>query len=365
MSAMRLIWGLLFRLFPAPTEVGLRRVGHPDRDSPVLVTCNFDLTVRRLRRALRGLDAWLLVGQSRGVNVWCAAGGDEFNTHSVVAAVKTSGIADLVDHRTLILPVLGAPGIRASDVEEETGWAVRWGPVRMEDIPRYLAAGQRRDEAMSTATYTWVERLDTGLGSLFPFYLLGAVGFALFGRGLLVDYLLIGAVVFAAFFMLVPWIPGRRGVVKALVVDLVLGAILAASELAWSGSVRLRADLIIAMAAVLVYGSELGGLASTMASEFDPLLARLGVKAIGNVAFAGTVRTDLLNGARRLQHVPERCTGCGQCVQVCPRRVWREERDGRARLGRAEDCTGCVACIRQCTSGAILARRGASAAAHA
>lgn len=173
MSFLKTIWGLLFRLFPCPTQIGLRRIGDPAHDSPVLVTCNFDLTVKRLTRRLRGLDAWLLVCQSRGVNVWCAAGGDEFNTQSVVSAVKTSDVADRVDHRELILPPLGAPGISIADVSTQTGWNVHWGPVRAEDLPSYLAQGRRRDESMKRTTYNWRERLDTALGSLFPFYLLG------------------------------------------------------------------------------------------------------------------------------------------------------------------------------------------------
>ncbi len=112
MSFFKTIWGLLFRLFPCPTRVGLRRVGDPGRASPVLVTCNFHNTVQRLTRLLEkaGVDAWLLVADSKGVNVWCAAGGDEFNTHSVVSAVKTSGVADRVDHRRLVQFRIDRPG---------------------------------------------------------------------------------------------------------------------------------------------------------------------------------------------------------------------------------------------------------------
>ena len=360
MSIIKTLWGLLFRVFPCPTRVGLRRIGNPGRDSPVLVTCNFDLTVKRLTRALRGVDAWLLVARSKGVNVWCAAGGNEFNTDSVVSAVKTSGIAEEVDHRTLILPVLGAPGIRATDVEERTGWEARWGPVRMHDIPRFLGNELTRDSAMRRATYDWWERMDTALGSLFPFYLTGAIGFAVFGRGLLLEYLLVAAVAFVAFFTLVPWIPGKRGIIKALLLDVLLGAALAASEVFGGGDPHVRAILIIAMSVLLLYGSELGGLASTLGSDLDPLLARLGIPAIGNVAFAGTVRTDLLNGRRKLTHNPDRCDGCQQCFEVCPLGVW--EVDGDLRLARLEACTACGACLRQCKSGALRAERVASAA---
>jgi CO dehydrogenase/acetyl-CoA synthase gamma subunit (corrinoid Fe-S protein) len=66
MILLKTIWGLLFRLFPCPTPGGLRHVGDPGRQSPVLVTCNFHTTVKRLTRLLEkaGVDAWLLVASS-------------------------------------------------------------------------------------------------------------------------------------------------------------------------------------------------------------------------------------------------------------------------------------------------------------
>ncbi len=356
MSWLVSLWGLLFRLFPAPTPTGLRRIGNPGRDSPVLVTCNFHLTVRRLQRALRGLDLWLLVAESKGVNVWCAAGAGEFSTRSVVSAVKTSGVGEEVDHRTLVLPVLGAPGIRAADVAKEAGWDVEWGPTHMGEIPRYL--GGARDPSLRRVRYGLAERYDTALGSMFAFFLAGLVGFAIFGRGLLIDYVALSAITFLVFYALVPWIPTKAGWTKALVIDLLLGGALVATE--WmldNPAPRPRADLIIAMSMVMVWGSELGGLSSTMASDFDPMMARMGVRSLGNVAFAGTLRTDLLNGVRVLSLRADRCTACGQCVQVCPVGVWESDDEGRGSLAHAAACTGCTACVRQCTDGAIRASR--------
>jgi len=358
MSFLKTIWGLLFRLFPCPTRVGLRKVGDPKRDSPVLVTCNFDLTVKRLTRILEraAVDAWLLVADSKGVNVWCAAGGDEFNTRSVVSAVKTSDVGDLVDHRRLILPPLGAPGIRAADIREHTGWSPRWGPVTASDLGRYLSGGCRRDEEMKRVTYTCRERLDTALGSLFPFFFLGALGFLIFGRELLATYLLVGAGAFVFFFLACPWIPGERGITKVMILEAALAGLLLAGEL-WSGPgpSPARAPLIIAMAMFLVYATELGGLASTMPSDLDPFMARLGVGAVGNVAWAGTVRTELLNGYSELIDNQDVCSGCRQCYEVCPQRVWEMNDDNRAVLAHRGACTACRACLTQCPTGAIQA----------
>jgi NAD-dependent dihydropyrimidine dehydrogenase PreA subunit len=354
MNPLAFIWGFFFRLFPCPTRLGLLRIGNPSKESPVLVTCNFYITVRRLFRALKGLNLWLLVADSKGVNVWCAAGGEEFNTRSVVSAAKTSGIADLVDHRRLILPPLGAPGICAKNVREETGWSIHWGPVRMKDIPRYLEQGCRRDENMKRATYNWKERLDTGLGSLFPFYFIGALCFLMFAGDLLLPYLVVGAATFLLFMLACPYLPGKHGLTKVIILDLVLGTVLVITEI-WHipSSFSLRAYLIIAMISLLIYGTELGGLASTLRSDLDPFMAKLGIGVVGNVCWSGTIRTDLLLGRRLLVFRRVRCIGCWSCVEVCPQGVWEMAEDKRAVFAHPESCTACRGCLVQCQSEAI------------
>lgn len=356
MSWLLTIWGLLFRLFPCPTKVGLRRIGKPGRDSPVLVTCNFHLTIRRLERALRGRDIWLVVADSKGINVWCAAGADELSTDAVVSVVKTCGIADEVDHRRLILPPLAGPGVRAVDVAEQTGWKVRWGPVRAADLNQYLDQGQRRDEAMKRTTWTWTERIDAGLGSMFPFYVFIAIPFAIFGRQLLVHYLVVALVMPVFYLYVSPWLPGRTGIRKALVLIAPLAVLLFfAGPWAEATGLPLRADLIIAIGAVLSYGMELGGMSSTLPSAFDPMMARIGVRKAFNIEFAGTTRTDLLLGMRKLDCDTNACIGCKTCVEICPLGVWAMGEHNKATVLRRDSCTACRACLVQCPTGAIRA----------
>lgn len=358
MSFLKTIWGFLFRLFPCPTKTGLRRIGNPGPDSPVLVACNFDLTVKRLVRILRGLDVWLLVGDSKGINVWCAAGGDEFNTHSVVSVVKTSGIADRVKHRTLILPQLAAPGVKAAEVRAQTGWKIKWGPVYAKDLPRYIGEHFKRTENMKRVKYGLIERLDTALGIVFPVYLIGGIGFWIFSPQHFAEFLLVGAMAFLIFLSLCPWLPGRNGLKKAFFLDSVLFAGLVLTEFMFIKEGNpIRFHFILALVLFPLYGLDLGGMASTMEANLEPFLAKLGVNSLGNIPISGTIRTELLIGDRTLFYDRDSCKGCRSCVEVCPQGVWEMDKSQKAALAHKEKCTACRACLVQCEGGAIQAPR--------
>ncbi len=150
-------WGLgrmRYRIAP-----GLYAVGNPDAGSPVLVTANYKLTFDALRRELPGIDAWILVLETYGINVWCAAGKGTFGTAEVIHRLRATGLERLVTHRTLILPQLGAPGVAAHQVRRETGFAVVYGPVRAADLPAFLAAGMEATAEMRRVTFSTSERL--------------------------------------------------------------------------------------------------------------------------------------------------------------------------------------------------------------
>ena len=143
-GAVRDLLQTALRLVPWPAETGLRRVGDPGPASPVIVTGNYDLTVRRVLRAVAGLDVWVVVAPASGINVWCAAAGGHFGSHQVVTALKTSGVESRVEHRRAILPQLAATGVEAGEVRRRCGWRVRFGPVYARDLPRYLAQGGKK-----------------------------------------------------------------------------------------------------------------------------------------------------------------------------------------------------------------------------
>ena len=110
-------------------------------------------------RALKDLDCYLLVAPASGIDVWCAAGGDRFHIDSIISIQKTSRIAELVDHRRLILPQLCANGINLFEAHRGTRWTVVFGPVEAADLPEFLTT-RKRTEAMVRVAFTVKERLE-------------------------------------------------------------------------------------------------------------------------------------------------------------------------------------------------------------
>ena len=138
---------------------GLYAVGAPDESSPVLITANYKLSFDKLRRELNGIHAWILVLDTQGINVWCAAGKGTFGTVELVNKMKAVGLDKIVKHRRIILPQLGAPGIHSHVVKKATGFTVSFGPVYAKDTPAYLQAGFKATKEMRTVRFGLVDRL--------------------------------------------------------------------------------------------------------------------------------------------------------------------------------------------------------------
>lgn len=138
---------------------GLYALGAPDKLSDIFVSANYKLSYDKLRRSLKGLDAWILVLDTRGINVWCAAGEGTFGTEELAKRVAEAGLQNVVDHRRLIVPQLGGPGVAGHVVKKRTGFNVYFGPVRSEDIPAYLGAKYEASKEMREVKFTILDRL--------------------------------------------------------------------------------------------------------------------------------------------------------------------------------------------------------------
>ena len=137
---------------------GLYGIGKPDQTSEVLVTANFKLTFDHLRKELDKINAWILVLDTKGINVWCAAGKGSFSTMEIVKRIKESSLEKIVDHKHIIVPQLGATGVCAKDVKKQSGFKVIYGTVRANDIPAFLNNNKKADKHMRQVTFTIYER---------------------------------------------------------------------------------------------------------------------------------------------------------------------------------------------------------------
>jgi len=140
-------------------QPGLYRLGQPGKDSEVFVTANYKLSFDLLRKNLKGLDAWILVLDTYGINVWCAAGKGTFGSDELIRQIKETQLELYVSHKRLILPQLGAPGVSVQKVKKASGFSIKFGPVRAVDIHAYLTSGYRKDEAARRVEFKLKDRL--------------------------------------------------------------------------------------------------------------------------------------------------------------------------------------------------------------
>jgi hypothetical protein len=214
---------------------GLYRIGDPDTKSEVFVSANYKLSFDVLRKNLKGLDAWILVLDTKGINVWCAAGKGTFGTKELIRQIRINQLGNLLHTKRLIVPQLGAPGICAHEVKEKTGFKVIFGPVRASDIQSFLHSRLKATQEMRTVKFGFRDRLILTpveisnsltyliLVTLFFFLLSGISRTGYSFQDIINDGIIWVTFIIAAFFsgafltpILLPWIPSRYFAMKGM-----------------------------------------------------------------------------------------------------------------------------------------------------
>ncbi|MFW9781185.1 MAG: methyltransferase domain-containing protein [Candidatus Heimdallarchaeota archaeon] len=146
-----------------PIEPGIYESGTPDKDSPIIVTANYDYTYIKVMRDLKKINAWVLCVDSNGINVWCAARGNNFGNSQLLEAVETSGIQYISNKKTLLLPQLSAGGIAIPELpksSEKFPFKVKYGPVWSKFIPDYLKEKpSKKSDKMKLAKFKLSHRM--------------------------------------------------------------------------------------------------------------------------------------------------------------------------------------------------------------
>ncbi|MHA1428358.1 MAG: HgcAB-like fusion protein [Candidatus Helarchaeota archaeon] len=371
-------WQTAMRFFGHQTEIGLIAAGNPSPDSPVLCTCNFKLTVARLYNYLneKNIDAWILVAPTDGINVWCAACGDEFNAGSVITAIKISSLEKYVNHRQIILPQLAAPGVNPQEIKKATGWSCVWGPVQLYDLAEFLqrlpGSIHHKTERERAVRFNFKFRMEMASAFVIPVLLIIAVPLflVLFFLHLWIWTILTFAIIaFDTYFIFLIWpiIPVRLGTRKVLIGTLVILTLV--SLLAWFITDYLAIHVLMAasfqgffaflnwwplqvvillLMGVLIYDAD--GITPKLRSSLGArswnkgkmhMTERWGVSY--TLTPYGKITADLV-----------KCTGCGICVEVCPMLIPIVEKEtNKVHLKNPETCVNCRACVKRCPAHAL------------
>jgi len=315
------------RLFPWPTETGLRRLGNPGPESPVLITCNYDLTVRRLLRTLVGVDAWLVVAPSGGINVWCAAAGGVLASNHVITALKTSGITDKVHHRRAIMPQLAATGVIASEVSRRSGWKLRFGPVYAEDIPRYIAANMQKDDSMRRVHFGPRERFEMACAWASPTSVIAALVLCFVNPTWILPVIAQAWAMSLGIFFVYDRLGHGRWF------------------LAWSTA------LTVSLLVALLAGAQTTALIAA-AITATVILTVLTFDFAGSTPIEGGSHFE--SKAWDITLDLDRCVGVYSCWAVCPEACFEKiEQTRKVELAHDDRCIKCGACVVQCPQDAL------------
>jgi len=212
-------------------DTGIYSLGSPNDNSPVIVSANYKMTFDILRKDLSGLNCWLLILDTKGINVWCAAGKGTFGTAELINKIEQTNLSNYIKHKNLILPQLGATGVSAHEVKQKTGYHVIYGPVRSADIKEFIANNFTATKEMRRVKFDLWDRLVLTPIEVVPafkklFIIIGGMFFAnLFIKkpfeksevSGLTGATLSGTIITPA---LLPYIPGKAFSVKGWIIGL-------------------------------------------------------------------------------------------------------------------------------------------------
>ncbi|MHA1805237.1 MAG: HgcAB-like fusion protein [Promethearchaeota archaeon] len=349
---LQLMGAYFFRWIGFPVEPQLIEIGKPTTNSPVLLTCNFCLTVHRVLKNLKNLDCYLLVAPSNGINVWCGACGDDFNTNSVLSILKTTNIGDKVTHRTLILPQLSAPGINPKKIKLKTGWNVKFGPVYAKDIPSYIEHNFKKTEAEREVRFPLSQRIEMGNLYFFMLFLLitliywiGAIFMPFLNLILYIHSTLILVITIHGSMIILPSINIQKGYIKIILYGSIILTLIAIYNLILKPNIfYFTWDIILASLILLIMGEDFHGLTPIYKSELGERSWKKGKKTM---KFLFSEYKLSAYGDIRIKE--DDCIGCKLCIEVCPRLVFKfDANEKKAKLLYPNKCINCHACINQC-----------------
>ena len=325
------VFHIFFRHFNFPCELGVRAIGNPNEYSPVFLSGNYTLTVHRLMKCLRPYDCYLIVANSKGSNVWCAAGMNEFNEFDIIDAINVSHLKGKVKGRRIIAPPYAAPGVDVKVIEEQTSFKLEWGPTHLDDLPDYIDKNYRRTSEMTLAQFGFLDRMEQALSTALVYCL---TIFPLLFFFPTYTWILMGLIFVFHLTWFSFWniLPDENGWNKTLAHFAI--AMAGLSCVAWYTSMSWENIVlwIVSLAAIVLL---------------------ISLDGCGSSTIYKTTPKRWLREGNYQSHFgpiidPDKCTNCYDCIYVCPKGVLARLPKGPAVSVRPDDCIECLACVKSC-----------------
>lgn len=218
-------WIFLFKKNPYSVMPGLYFTGDTyDKNTPLVVTCNFLSTIVLLCRNISPLNVRMLIVDTNGINVWCSAGKGKFSSQEILNKLnmyERSIITDS-DEIELIIPKLSLSGVKLSELKRNNVRPVI-GPVYANKLKQYLEHPPYKDCASDTVIFGIKARAYTVVPTVVQFskyiILMAILLFIfdnLFKTGFHWQVMPIGVAISFFYPLLFPWLADRSFAIKGI-----------------------------------------------------------------------------------------------------------------------------------------------------
>ncbi|MCG8571904.1 MAG: 4Fe-4S binding protein [Spirochaetes bacterium] len=314
---------IFFRLFPNPEPTGIYQIGNPNKMSPIIITGNYELTIRRVIKNISDIDCWLLVCNSRGVNIWCSSLANHFTTDDIIEMINRINLNSISEQKKIILPQLCAGNISIQKIKSETGFQCTFGPLSSKNLKNYL--NNTLPEAGRLATFHTGERVEMALAC--PI-IISIIFFFIYNFIHLPDLVIIIPVLYILSVIQAIIFP-YRFIKNVFIWSLTFGLLAFILSFVFNRIVNLPLTMGLSISLGITY----------IINEFT------GWSPLVKYSFLPVKKPSLSIN-------PARCTGCGLCIQVCPKGVFHLK-NHLSQAAKPDQCIQCHACFTQCPTHAI------------
>ncbi len=218
-------------------EPGLYFTGKEyDMNTPMIVTCNYHMTVFLVWRKMRRIPVRVLVIDTKGINVWCSAGKGQFNAQEILKQLAKYPKEILTNEAKLqlILPKLSLSGVKLSDLRPYDIDPII-GPIYLEELPAFLTKRPFKNSIDSHYKFDLRDRLFTLIPTFIQFTVYLGIGAIVLlaihlwlNTGIWWQVIPIGLTITTIYILMFPWLPTKSFAKKGISLFFILSALFVA-----------------------------------------------------------------------------------------------------------------------------------------